>query len=234
MLMNRVSTYLHDFIALIFPELCQACGGSLVSGEDVICMNCVYDMPYTNFHQQPDNVVARQLWGRIELQNVYVLLYFSKGGKVQNMMHQFKYKNMPRIGNRLGEIAGKQLSITDRFKNIDYIIPVPLHPRKLKQRGYNQSAQFAEGLAVKMNADVELGNLIRLKHTDTQTKKSRFSRYENMKDVFGVLYPERLAGKHVLLVDDIITTGSTLEACGLVLLEIPGLTLSVGAIAYAE
>jgi ComF family protein len=232
--MNRVSTYLHDFIALIFPELCQACGGSLVNGEDVICMNCVYDLPYTNFHQQPDNVVARQLWGRIDLQNVYVLLYFSKGGKVQNMMHQFKYKNMPRIGNRLGEIAGKQLTVTDRFKNIDYIIPVPLHPRKLKQRGYNQSAQFAEGLAVKMNADVELGNLIRLKHTDTQTKKSRFSRYENMKDVFGVLHPERLAGKHVLLVDDIITTGSTLEACGLVLLEIPGLTLSVGAIAYAE
>ena len=232
--MNRVSAYLYDFIALIFPELCQACGGSLVKGEDVICMNCVYDMPYTNFHLQPDNVVARQLWGRIDLQNVYVLLYFSKGGKVQNMMHQFKYKNMPRIGNRLGEIAGKQLSITDRFKNIDYIIPVPLHPRKLKHRGYNQSAQFAEGLAVKMNADVELGNLIRLKHTDTQTKKSRFSRYENMMDVFGVLDPERLAGKHVLLVDDIITTGSTLEACGLVLLEIPGLTLSVGAIAYAE
>ena len=232
--MNRVSAYLHDFIALIFPELCQACGGSLVNGEDVICMNCVYDLPYTNFHQQPDNVVARQLWGRIELQNVYVLLYFSKGGKVQNMMHQFKYKNMPRIGNRLGEIAGKQLAITDRFKNIDYIIPVPLHPRKLKQRGYNQSAQFAEGLTVKMNADVELGNLIRLKHTDTQTKKSRFSRYENMRDVFGVLHPERLEGKHVLLVDDIITTGSTLEACGLVLLEIPGLTLSVGAIAYAE
>jgi len=232
--MNRVSAYLHDFIALIFPELCQSCGSSLVSGEDVICMNCVYDLPYTNFHQQPDNVVARQLWGRIKLENVYVLLYFSKGGKVQNMMHQFKYKNMPRIGNRLGEIAGKQLAAADRFKDIDFIIPVPLHPRKLKQRGYNQSAQFAEGLAVKMNAKVEIGNLIRLKHTDTQTKKSRFSRYENMREVFGVVDPERLAGKHVLLVDDIITTGSTLEACGLVLLEIPGLILSVGAIAYAE
>jgi ComF family protein len=232
--MNKVSSYLHDFIALIFPELCQACGGNLVSNEDVICINCVYDLPYTNFHQQLDNVVARQLWGRIDLQNVYTLLYFVKGGKVQNMMHQFKYKNMPRIGNRLGEIAGKQLAGTERYQDIDFIIPVPLHPRKLKLRGYNQSAQFAEGLAEKMNAMVDIGNLIRLKHTDTQTKKSRFSRYENMRDVFGVVDPEKLEGKHVLLVDDIITTGATLEACGLELLKIPGLKLSLAAIAYAE
>lgn len=232
--MNKVSSYFHDFIALIFPELCQACGGNLVSNEDVICINCVYDLPYTNFHQQPDNVVARQLWGRIDLQNVYTLLYFVKGGKVQNMMHQFKYKNMPRIGNRLGEVAGKQLAGAERFQDIDFIIPVPLHPRKLKIRGYNQSAQFAEGLAENMNATVDIGNLIRLKHTDTQTKKSRFSRYENMKDVFGVIDPKKLEGKHVLLVDDIITTGATLEACGLQLLKIPGLKLSLAAIAYAE
>jgi ComF family protein len=232
--MNGIGGYFKDFIALIFPELCQACSGNLVNGEDVICMNCVYDLPYTQFQHQPDNVVAKQLWGRINLQSVYVLLYFTKGGKVQNMMHQFKYKNMPRIGNRLGNIAGKQLANADRFKDIDFIIPVPLHPRKLKQRGYNQSAQFAEGLAEKMKAQIDFGNLIRLKHTDTQTKKSRFSRYENMREVFTVLYPERLAGKHILLVDDIITTGATLEACGLELLKIPGLTLSVGAIAYAE
>jgi ComF family protein len=232
--MKLRSNYLNDFIALIFPELCQACGGSLVSNEDVICMNCVYDLPYTNFHQQPDNVVARQLWGRIDLRSTYVLLYFSKGGKVQNMMHQFKYKNMPRIGNRLGELAGKQLASAPAYQTIDVIIPVPLHPQKLKQRGYNQSAQFAEGLAEKMEAVVDIESLIRLKHTETQTKRSRFSRYENMKDVFSVQQPEKLAGKHVLLVDDIITTGSTLEACGLELLKIPGLTLSVAAIAYAE
>lgn len=114
--MKLRNSYISDFIALIFPELCQACGSSLVSGEDVICMSCVYDLPYTNFHKQVDNVVARQLWGRIDMQLVYVLLYFSKGGKVQNMMHQFKYKNMPRIGNRLGEIAGKQLAGTPATK----------------------------------------------------------------------------------------------------------------------
>ncbi|EHQ28324.1 ComF family protein [Mucilaginibacter paludis] len=229
-----VRTYLKDFVALIFPELCQACGCSLVNGEDMICMNCVYDLPYTNFHQQKDNVVARQFWGRIDLQLVYVLLYFTKGGKVQNMMHQFKYKNMPRIGNRLGEIAGKQLGATPAYQTIDVVIPVPLHPKKLKLRGYNQSDHFAQGLAVKMNIQVDCENLIRLKHTQTQTKKSRFSRYENMKEVFSVKKPEKLAGKHVLLVDDIVTTGSTLEACGIELLKIPGLTLSIAAIAYAE
>lgn len=229
-----IATYLKDFIALIFPELCQACGASLVNGEDVICMNCVYDLPYTNFHQQKNNVVARQFWGRIDLQLAYVLLYFTKGGKVQNMMHQFKYKNMPGIGNRLGEIAGKQLSKTPAYQTIDVIIPVPLHPQKLKQRGYNQSDHFAQGLAAKMKIPVDCENLVRLKHTQTQTKKSRFSRYENMKEVFSVKQPEKLTGKHVLLVDDIVTTGSTLEACGIELLKIPGLSLSIAAIAYAE
>jgi ComF family protein len=232
--MNKVSRYFHDFIALIFPQLCQACGNSLVAGEDMICFSCIYDLPYTNFHQIPDNVVARQFWGRIDLKLAYVLLYFNKGGKVQSMMHRFKYKNMPRIGNRLGEIAGKQLAVTPAYQTIDVIIPVPLHPRKLKQRGYNQSAQFAEGLAEKMGISVDTESLVRLRYTQTQTKRSRFSRFQNMQQVFGIKYPERLAGKHVLLVDDIITTGSTLEACGLELLNVPGLTLSIAAIAYAE
>lgn len=233
-LMNAVRSYFNDIIALIFPELCQACGGSLVNGEDIICFNCIYDLPYTNFHQQPDNVVARQLWGRIDFKLAYTLFYFAKGGKVQNMMHQFKYKNMPRIGNKLGEIAGKQLVVTPAFQNIDVILPVPLHPRKLKQRGYNQSAQFADGLADRMRIPVDVESLVRIKHTQTQTRRSRFSRFENMQQVFSVAHPEKLAGKHVLLVDDIITTGSTLEACGLELLKVPGLTLSIAAIAYAE
>jgi len=232
--MKLRGTYFNDFIALIFPQLCQACGKSLVAGEDLLCTGCHYDLPYTNFHQQPDNAVARQFWGRIDLQAAYVLLYFTKGGKVQHLMHRFKYLNTPRIGNKLGEIAGKQLSASAIYSTIDVIVPVPLHPRKLKKRGYNQSQQFAEGLSEKLNRPVDVRNLIRVKHTDTQTKKSRFSRYENMKDVFAVRDAEKFAGKHVLLVDDIITTGSTLEACGLELLKIPGVTVSVAAIAYAE
>jgi ComF family protein len=228
------STYLGDFIALIFPQLCQACGNNLVGGEELICTGCTYDLPYTNFHKQKDNVVARQLWGRIDVAMAYVLLYFYKGGKVQNMMHQFKYRNMPLIGNKLGNLAGAQLIQSEWQGKIDMIIPVPLHPQKLRARGYNQSAQFAHGLADQLKIPVEEDNLIRVKYTDTQTKKSRFSRYENMKEVFTISHPERFEGKHVLLVDDIITTGSTLEACGIELLKIKGVTLSVAAIAYAE
>jgi ComF family protein len=232
--MKFAGTYLSDFIALIFPELCQACGNNLVRGEKLICTACTYDLPYTNFHLQKNNVVARQLWGRVDVHMVYVLLYFSKGGKVQNMMHQFKYRNMPQIGNKLGNLAGTQLAQHTGASDIDMVIPVPLHPQKLRLRGYNQSAQFAEGLSDQLHIPVDVTSLMRLKHTDTQTKKSRFSRYENMKDVFAVRNPETLEGKHVLLVDDIITTGSTIEACGTELLKIKGLKLSVAAIAYAE
>jgi ComF family protein len=232
--MKWLRGYLSDFIALIFPELCQACGENLVHGENLICTGCTYDLPYTNFHKQPDNVVARQFWGRIDVAMVYVLLYFSKGGKVQNMMHRFKYKNMPLIGNKLGNIAGLQLAQSKVTGPIDVIIPVPLHPQRLRARGYNQSAQFAQGLAEQLNVPVDTDTLVRVKYTDTQTKRSRFSRYENMKEVFMVTNAMALAGKHVLLVDDIVTTGATLEACGIELLKIDGLKLSLAAIAYAE
>ncbi len=232
--MKPRGNYWKDFIALIFPQLCQACGNTLVTNEHVICIACYYDLPYTNFHQQPDNVVARQFWGRLPLSSVYVLLYFYKGGKVQTMMHQFKYRNSPHIGNKLGEIAGNKLAGNVVYRDVDLIVPVPLHPRKFKQRGYNQSQQFAEGLSARLNIPVNTANLIRLKHTDTQTKKARFSRYENMQEVFSVRDAGQFEGKHVLLVDDIITTGSTVEACGLELLKIPGVKVSVAAIAYAE
>ena len=141
---------------------------------------------------------------------------------------------MPRIGNLLGNIAGSQLSANNNFASVDYIIPVPLHKSRLKQRGYNQSACFADGLAQKLQAIVEDNNLVRLKATETQTHRSRFARFENMQEVFVVNDPEKLKDKHVLLVDDIVTTGSTLEACGIELLKIPGLKLSIATIAYAE
>ena len=232
--MKLQSTYLHDFISLLFPELCQACGTNLVSNEKLICLDCTYSLPYTNFHLQADNIVARQFWGKVKLETAYALLYFAKGGKVQHLMHQFKYKNMHQIGNLLGNIAGEQLIKNLVFYNADLIIPVPLHKSRLKQRGYNQSACFAEGLAQKLNAIVELDNLVRITATDTQTHRSRFSRFENMQQVFSVAYPEKLKNKHILLVDDIVTTGSTLEACATELLKIEGLKLSIATIAYAE
>jgi len=232
--MKLQSGYLADFISLLFPQLCAACGESLVAGEDLVCIDCLYNLPFTNFHLQADNIVAQQFWGKINLEAAYSLYYFAKGGKVQSLMHHFKYKDMHRIGNLLGNIAGGQLAQNELFNTVDFIIPVPLHKSRLKQRGYNQSACFAEGLAEKLTATIEIDNLVRIRATETQTHRSRFARFENMQEVFTVNNPERLINKHVLLVDDVITTGSTLEACAIPLLNIPGLKLSIATIAYAE
>jgi ComF family protein len=232
--MKLQSGYLADFISLLFPQLCCACGESLVANEELICIDCLYNLPFTNFHLHADNIVAQQFWGKINLEAAYSLYYFTKGGKVQNLMHHFKYKGMHRIGNLLGKIAGSQLSKNDVFNSVDFIIPVPLHKSRLKQRGYNQSACFAQGLTQKLNAVVEENNLVRLKATETQTHRSRFARFENMQEVFTVNYPEKLINKHILLVDDIVTTGSTLEACAIQLLKIEELKLSIATIAYAE
>lgn len=227
------NTYLHDFINLLFPKLCQACRANLRGTEDLICTDCLYNLPFTNFHLQPDNIVARQFWGKVKLEHAYALLYFEKGGKVQHLMHQFKYRGMQKIGNKLGNIAGNQILQNPLLPAVDYIIPVPLHKSRMRERGYNQSANFARGLALQLQATVAEDNLIRAVKTSTQTRKSRFARFENMQQVFTLNHPQTLEGKHILLVDDIVTTGSTLEACAQELLKVPGLRLSIATIAYA-
>lgn len=232
--MKAQTSYLADFVSLLFPELCAACRESLVANEHLICTGCLYGLPFTNFHLQPDNIVARQFWGKIPLEAAYAMCYFTKGGKIQNLMHQFKYKGIKEIGNLLGSLTGDQLIKSEVFNTVDMIVPVPLHKKRMRQRGYNQSACFAEGLAQKLNATVEVDNLVRVIATETQTHRSRFARFENMQEVFVINDPERLTGKHILLVDDIVTTGSTLEACGAQLLKVPGLKLSIATIAYAE
>jgi ComF family protein len=231
--MNLRHSYLADFVNLLFPRLCQACASNLLGTEELICTSCLYNLPYTNFQFQPDNMVAQQFWGKIDLQYAYALLYFEKGGKVQHLMHQFKYQGMQKIGNKLGGISGQKLLQNTQLQPVDMVIPVPLHKSRLRERGYNQSANFAHGLAAKLAAQVEEHNLIRTVKTATQTHKNRFARFENMQQVFAVKQPERLENKHVLLVDDIITTGSTLEACAQELLKVPGLKLSIAAMAYA-
>jgi len=232
--MRLKESYLADFVSLLFPQLCAACGESLVGSEELICTECRFSLPYTDFHLQPDNIVARQFWGRIKLEAAYALFYFVKGGKVQNLVHGLKYKGMNEIGTLLGEMAGSRLAKNEVFKTVDVIIPVPLHKKRLKQRGYNQAECFAQGIAAQLGAAVETGNLVRPTATETQTHKSRFDRYGNMQEVFTVKYPESLAGKHILLVDDVTTTAATLEACGNQLLKIEGVKLSIAAIAYAE
>jgi len=232
--MKLQTGYWTNFVSLLFPTLCQACGESLVTGEELICLNCRYNLPFTDFHLKPDNMVAQQFWGKIHLEGAYAMCYFAKGGKMQHLMHHFKYKGIQKIGNLLGNIAGEQLLKSPVFKSADVVIPVPLHKSRLRKRGYNQSMCFAEGLSEKMRIPIDENNLVRLRATETQTHRSRFSRFENMREVFTLTNPESLRNKHVLLVDDVVTTGSTLEACGTALLKAEGLKLSIATIACAE
>ena len=161
------------------------------------------------------------------------MYYFYKGGKVQQLMHKLKYKGQSEIGIYLGNMYGKELIKTTRFNTVNYIIPVPMHPKKQKKRGYNQSEIIARGLSQSMNATVDTATLIKSTSTQTQTRKSRFSRWENVKEVFELKEHNHLIDKHVLLVDDVITTGSTLESCILNLLKVPGIKISVASLACA-
>ncbi len=226
--------YLNDFISLFYPELCAGCSKNLFNNETVICTDCLYHLPYTNFHEDSNNRVAKQLWGRVPFHAASAYLYFRRGTRVQNLLHQFKYNQRPEVGIRLGEMYGLELKKTDTFKSVDLIVPVPLHPSKLRKRGYNQSAYFAQGLSNNMGIPVQNDLLNRIVPTETQTRKSRFVRYENMKDVFQSTNEQGLSNKHILLVDDVITTGATIEACAIELLGSPGTKISIATIAFTD
>lgn len=212
---------LSDFLSLLFPRLCAACQQSLHHGEQVICLGCAYDLPYTDFHTYADNPVARAFWGRIPVQSAMALLYFQRGNRTQQLLHQLKYQRQPEIGRFLGAKLGERLAgaITAAAAGIpiDLIIPVPLHPRRQRSRGYNQSEHIARGIATILQVPVHTGVLKRQTHTSSQTRKDRSARVDNMAAAFLVLQPALLQNKHILLVDDVITTGATLEACALAL-----------------
>jgi len=225
--------YISDFISLVFPKICAGCGNSLWKQEEVICGYCEFHLPRTNFHFDLENPVTRLFWGRAFIQTGAAFLYFNKGSRVQRLIHQLKYKGKKEIGIFLGSQYGQVLKTAPGFNTADAIIPVPLHKKKYMKRGYNQSEQFANGLNVSMKIPVENHLLIRNKATETQTRKSRFSRYENVHETFTVCNPENWMGKHLMLVDDVITTGATLESCILALNIIPDVKISIACIATA-
>ncbi|MCF8302678.1 MAG: ComF family protein [Bacteroidales bacterium] len=229
----KPATWLDDLLSLFYPRICLACGNSLYPNEEVVCFSCLYHLPETDFHVEKDNPVSRLFWGKVPVENASACYYFSKGGKVQHLIHQLKYQGRRSIGEYLGTYYGHKLRASGFYSDIDVIIPVPLHPKKLKKRGYNQSVIIADGLAEGMYVPVKTRTLIRKIASSTQTKKSKYERWENVKDIFGVNNAETLEGKHILLVDDVITTGSTLEACILRLNDITGIRVSVAALACA-
>jgi ComF family protein len=224
---------LSDFAGLFYPQTCQACGSSLYGGEKIVCTYCIYHLPRTNYHEEADNPIIKHFWGKVNIEAASSYYFFNKGQKVQKLMHRFKYKGQKEIGLKLGELYGYDLAKSQLFSSIDLIIPVPLHKSRLRTRGYNQSDFFAKGLSAALNIPVNTNFLIRNKKTESQTRKNRFSRWENVHEVFSLTAKATLDNKHILLVDDVITTGSTLTSCAEAILKHTNTKVSVASIAYA-
>jgi len=225
--------YIDGFLELFFPRLCVTCNRKLYTDEKYLCLHCILELPKTNFHTDSQNKVAQLFWGRVPVEHVTAWLFFRKGSRYQRLIHFLKYKGMKEIGEEMGNRFGQDI-LHSCFGDVDLIVPVPLHEKKLKQRGYNQSEHIAKGMAEGLKKPMIPGNLIRVRSTDTQTRKGRFQRWQNVEGVFMVADPDALAGRHILLTDDVITTGSTLEAAVQALLISGVAKVSIAALAFAE
>lgn len=230
---NSMKSLIDCLLNFFYPRLCHVCGELLVGGENLFCMGCLYHLPRTGYHKNRDNPVAELFWGRVRVVAATAFFLYEKGSVYQDLIHKMKYKGYREIGTVLGMYLGADLKESDGFSSVDCIIPVPLHPKKERKRGYNQSEWIARGIAKSMGKPMQVGNLVRISESSTQTRKSRIERWENVQRIFAVRYPERIAGKHVLLVDDVVTTGATLEACSSVLLETEGVRVSIATLAVA-
>lgn len=191
-------------------------------------------MPLTRFWKQPDNPVAKIFWGRVPIENACAYFFFAKGSKYRPLLHKLKYQGASEIGVTLGKHFGLALKNSPPYSDIDYIVPVPLHRKKLRTRGYNQAQVIAEGICQAMDAKLSTNHLLRAEFTETQTRKTREERVQNVANAFRVLKADEFAGKHIMLVDDVVTTGATLEACALKILQSVSCRVSIGAIAYAN
>jgi ComF family protein len=231
---SAAATILDDFISLFFPKYCVGCEESLVKGEELICTRCILEMPRSNYHLEPENAFYNKLKGRLPIKYVMSLFKFVKAGRVQHVLHALKYKNKPELGRLLGKIYGDELAKTGYSGQFEMIIPVPLHPQKKKRRGYNQSEEFALGIGESLQIECTEAFLKRLKMTETQTKRTRLKRWENVKEVFEVLSPDKINGRKIMLVDDVVTTGATLEAAGRVLVDAGCSELSIVCIAATQ
>jgi len=221
---------LRELAHLFFPAVCMVCNEQLVHSEECICLRCLYKLPRTYNFKQLDNAAEHLMAGRIPFERIATFCIYVKGGMLPPLIHQLKYHHQKKVGILLGRIFGEDLRGSDFLKTIDVIVPVPLHPKREKSRGYNQAEVIARGLSESTSLPVIVGNLNRILFNPTQTKRSKTQRWENVKHIFHVEDPNIFAHKHLLIVDDVITTGSTIEACGIALQECPGIKISVATL----
>jgi len=222
-----------DFINLLFPDVCVVCGNALQKNEHQLCLSCLHDIPKTNYHLMPDNPIEKRFWGKVPVEQATAYFFFQKGSSFQKLLHILKYKGNKEIGELMGKYAAIDLLDAPGSETVDLIIPVPLHPRKFKSRGYNQSEWIGKGLSLILNKPMDITTLLRVRENASQTTKTVFERYENTEGIFELSDKTVLEGKHVLLVDDVLTTGSTLEACIRALLETDGIKISIFTLAVA-
>lgn len=224
---------LKDFFRLIFPETCAACGVVLMKNERIICLSCNYHLPRTNFHLDQNNPVAVIFWGRIRIENATAFYFFNKASRFRHLIHELKYKGRKDIGIELGRMFGCEIMAAGGFRLIDVVVPVPLHKKKQKKRGFNQSEYIARGIADVLGKPIDIKSVIRSVYSSTQTRKSRYDRWLNVEGIFRVTDLRALTGKHILLVDDVVTTGATLEACATEILKTEGTKVSVAVLGAA-
>ncbi|MDO4165306.1 MAG: phosphoribosyltransferase family protein [Bacteroides sp.] len=219
---------------LFFPSRCVVCGNILNEGEEGLCLRCNMDLPRTNYHLEEGNPVERMFWGKFTLERATAYFYYQKGSDFRNLLHQLKYGGRKDLGEVMGRFVAMELEAVHFFRDMDVIVPVPLHPRKERMRGYNQSRCIAEGVSRVTGIPVDASSVVRCKHTESQTRKSVYERWENTEGIFQLRHPKAFVGKHVLIIDDVLTTGATTTACADAFAQVEGVRISVLTLAVAN
>lgn len=220
-----------SIIKLIYPPSCHACGAHLVQGEQIVCLHCQHDL-FAEEILVTDKDILSRLWGRVEIKQQFNLMSYKKGNRAQKLIYNYKYAGYTTIGTYLGKLTAKKIKKTP-YK-FDLVIAVPLHSKKLKKRGFNQSELFAQAIANHLDIPYTNTIMTREKNSETQTRKSRIKRWENVEEIFKVVSGTELTGKKVLLIDDILTTGATIESVGKILEEHQIRSLSICTMAIAD
>ncbi len=224
----------HSFTHLFFPHICAGCASDLLKTTDLLCIQCIDKLPHTEFEKHPNNPIEKIFIGRLPIDAAHSEFYFNKGELMQHLVHEFKYKGNKEIGIYLGKMMGEKMVLSNRFKNIDYLIPLPLFADKEYKRGFNQATVLCDGISLAMNIPVLTKVVTRIKFTETQTKKHRTERWENVAESFNVANPTILENKNIMLVDDVITTGATLDACAQKIAKISGTKISIATLTTAS
>lgn len=230
---NKLSTYYKSFIDLLFPRCCVVCGKPLMRSEEFLCTSCNMNLPRTNYHLLPDNPIERLFWDKVKLEIATSYYYYYRGGEMRKIIHEMKYAKKKEIGAVMGRQMAAELRPSGFFDGIDLLMPVVLHKKKQRDRGFNQSEWIAKGISAITKLPIEMTAVKRVKHVETQTQKTPYQRYENVQHIFELEHPERIKGKHVLVIDDVLTTGATATAFMESFAEVEGIKISLLTLAVA-